>query len=61
MPSYARTIDYYRKKVYGAERLYIVDAQDAKFWEMISGKKTVTEQDMQRMTYLTGVEWNEVG
>jgi hypothetical protein len=48
------TISYYSKDVYGTTLYYLADFYAAQQWKAISGKKTITEHDMDVLAMLTG-------
>lgn len=54
------TIKYFTKNVYGRELIYFADAGQARLWYAISGRKTVEQSDMQRVTELTGTKFERV-
>jgi hypothetical protein len=54
------TINYYSKEVYGQTMFYLATAEARTKWQLLSGKKTITEYDMTRLSKLTGVEFVRV-
>ncbi len=52
-------IDYYRKNVYGVEKIYVVDKMPATAIRLLTGKKTIDQMDMANLKYF-GVEFTEV-
>jgi hypothetical protein len=57
-----KTIEYYRKSVYGRELEYIVDAGDAGIISQLISSKTVTAAQRELFRDLTGgqIQWVEV-
>ncbi len=53
-------INYYRKNVYGVENLYLEDAEIAQGIRRLTGKKTVTHDDMSIMRNIFEVAFTEV-
>ena len=41
-----KTINFYKKNVYGVEKFYIVDETQAKLVSTLTGKKTIDESDI---------------
>jgi len=52
-------LEYYKKSVYGRERLYLIDTDKAKAIELMTSLKTIREQDIEALTYL-GLEFKQV-
>lgn len=52
------TIKYYTKNVYGNELVYLANPRQADLWYRMTGKKTITMQDLVNLQTLTmaGVE-----
>ena len=53
-------IKFYRKNVFGVERLYLASEENDASWQGLTGRKTITKDDMKFLTELTGVEFIEV-
>ncbi len=45
-------IEYYRKNVYGRELLYFLDQEVANHWLRLTGRQTLTEQDIPHLQAL---------
>ena len=54
------TINYYTKSVYGNDMLYLAGHRDRQAWADMTGRKTITENDMAALSALTGVTFNRV-
>jgi hypothetical protein len=54
-----KTINYYRKDVYGNTLLYVSDKFDAAAIRMLTGKKTIDAVDMSNLKHL-GCTFTEV-
>ena len=52
-------LEYYKKSVYGRERLYLVDKDKAKAIEAMTSLKTIREIDLEALQSL-GLEFKEV-
>ena len=52
-------IKYYKKSNYGKERIYLEDNKDAKAVQNLTGKKTVTKEDLKNLEKL-GVKTRQV-
>ena len=52
-------IKYYKKSNYGKERIYLEDNKDAKAVRKLTGKKTVTKEDLENLERL-GVTTKQV-
>jgi hypothetical protein len=53
-------IEWHRSIAYGVEREYVSAPESARLVELLTGRKTITEQDRRALTALVGVEWREV-
>ncbi len=54
------TIEYYTTKNYGQTVMYLKDEAAASLWQRISGKKTITQADMDNLTALTMINFERV-
>lgn len=54
------TINYYSQQVYGQTLYYLANIQARNNWRELTGKKTITTKDMERLTALTGVTFTRV-
>ena len=53
-------INYYRKNVYGVEKIYIEDKTQAACVSMLTGKMTVDQRDIDAIKELSGATFTEV-
>jgi histone H3/H4 len=53
-------LNYYTKHVYGQPMIYLADNKAQIAWHNLTGRKTITNEDMQRLTTLTGVTFERV-
>lgn len=53
-------INYYRKNVYGNELMYVADPATAAKLAGLIGTKTISDDQMKRITALFGTTWTEV-
>jgi len=54
-----KTIKFYRDRVYGVVKFYVKEPELAQAITVLTGRKTITEQDMQALTAL-GFTFEEV-
>jgi hypothetical protein len=54
------TINYYCKDVYGQTLYYIENDYHAQLWRSLTGRKTITRQDISALTTLTGVVFKQI-
>lgn len=45
-------IEYYKKNVYGVEQIYLHDSEQKAAVQKLTGKKTVSEEDLKALTVL---------
>jgi hypothetical protein len=55
-----KSIHYYSKEIYGQKLFYLARLPDRTHWRELTGKKTITEWDMQNLTAMTGVTFERV-
>ena len=55
-----KTINYIKKQVYGNDMLYIQDQQQAKIFQAIIGKKTITIRDIELFQSLFDCQFIQV-
>lgn len=54
------TIQYYEKNVYGLPKNYIIDEGKAYLFKQLTGRITVDKSDMEILSKLAGVEFEQV-
>lgn len=54
------TIQYYSRHVFGQRLFYLVDFESYRRWNSITGRKTITESEMNILSALTGVQFERV-
>lgn len=54
------TINFYSKNVYGTMLYYLANRTEANKWYALTGKKTITGDDMTNLHILTGVDFERV-
>lgn len=54
------TIKFYSKDVYGKMLYYLANPEQAREWARLTGRKTITGDDMTTLNKLTGVEFQRV-
>lgn len=55
-----QVIKYYKVNVYGKDNLYIQNADTAKAWLRISGRVTITLKDMETLSKMFSIRFEEV-
>lgn len=53
-------LEYYTKHVYGNELAYFAHYRDAANWFNLTGKRTISEREMQTLTAMTGAQFTRV-
>lgn len=53
-------IQFYVKNVYGVNNMYIVDDRQARLVQTLTGKKTISQSDIEALTALAGCAWVQV-
>lgn len=54
------TITFYTKEVYGKQLIYLANKAETRHWHAITGKKTITGDDMTHLNLLTGATFIRV-
>jgi hypothetical protein len=54
------TINFYSKEVYGNTLYYLANPFDARRFKQLTGKLTISENDMRVLEHLTGVTFTRV-
>lgn len=56
-----KTIEWFERDVYGTTLKYAADeVKVGQFITALTGKKTISDEDMQNFTHLFGTEWVQV-
>lgn len=55
-----KTLEFYRKDIYGKRMFYLADQQQATRWNSLTGRKTITPAEMNVIGQLFGTNFVEV-